>query len=79
MLSKQNMNLVSDACNVRPHKESRWISLSSFGLGLLNRTAKPLALVYGQRFKEMRRDQEAIQYAKETSLAHSQFVRQSPK
>jgi hypothetical protein len=35
--------------------------------------------VYGERFKEMRRNQEAVQYSHQTGNAHSQLSRQTPK
>ncbi len=37
------------------------------------------AIVYGQRFKEMRRNQEAVQHIQQTSNAISQLSRQTPK
>jgi len=37
------------------------------------------AIVYGERFKEMRRNQEAVQHVQQTGNALSQLSRQTPK
>ena len=37
------------------------------------------AIVYGERFKEMRRNEEAVRHVQQTGNAHSQLSRQTPK
>ena len=44
-----------------------------------SRLCTAAAIVYGQRFKEMLRNQETIQHNQHTAHAHSQLSRQTPK
>jgi len=80
-LCEQNIDL---NCEMRASRlEGRFGFLRLVRIPLLKqsfanfRTAA--AIVYGQRFKEMRRNQEAVQHLRQTGNVHSQLSRQTPK
>ena len=76
------MHLVG-RCDVNTRKTSGIFRLASIGFSSLGATlgklAIPSVLTYGYRFKEMRRDHEAIEHTRQLSVTHSQLARQAPK
>jgi hypothetical protein len=83
-LCEQNLDLPSGSGDLGLSKVSNSLALArqtrrrAIGLAL-SKLREPLVVVYGRRFKEMLRDQNAIQLTRDRANAISQFARQAPK
>ena len=83
-LSEPSLNVSDEVCSLDHPPLTGRLSFRRFarilthGLGL-HEIRKVAVVVYGQRFKEMRRDQDSITYRQQMSYAYSQLARQSPR